>query len=323
MLWKGYGMRRVFLGSFIGMGLTLGIPAVAEEATKPAGRGAVRAPAAARVTHVAFRAVSDQPVAGYQRIAQDSGQVIFVAPRPAWGQGEVLAIESAPTEGQLSLRLTDEALERLATTDVRQVAVFVDNRVTAISNLKIEGEAGFVALTELLPGHAQRLSRVLEIAPAEFGTPTITAVAREAEAQAGSQVIVDVFVNSVMDLRAFQVAVDAMPTAETRRGRIELKELFVETDRPNYVFVNDEAVNSADKKRGRILGAMYDGSIAALDRLYVATFVFGVSQDAQGTFQFQVRNNGDTLLRDADSLPVGFQVGVPATVRVNRPAQVE
>lgn len=286
---------------------------------KPNGRNLDRVTVPDDSASVTVRAASDSPVAGYEMTNLEDNRLIYVSPKALWNPSEVLSIDRVDDSGYLSLKLSDQAIGRLTSKGYHRVAVYVGERFTTLAGLKVRAHAGIVEFADLLPGQAQRLSRIITIAPTVSVSPRLSLVARELIVEAGALVTIDAYVTNVLDLRAFQLAVDVLQDRSAgQQGRMELKEIRVEDERPDYVFAGQTAVDSADDKRGRVLGAMLEGSIATSEGKYLATYVFQASDRAQGSFQFQIRANADTLLRDERSLPVGFEIDAPISVTVGR-----
>lgn len=275
--------------------------------------------AAKNTSGVSIRLSSETPVSGYERVPNDQGQIIYVSSQPAWTTADVLAVSEGPD--RVAVQFTQESAPRIAGQLKGQVAVFLDGHLSTVAQVTLVAEGQAVELTGLLPGQAQRLTRILTAAPTATVGPMLSVVPRETVVAPGSTATVDIFLSGVVEMRAYQVA---LAMDQQGQGKIDLGEPSVDIERRDYVFAGQQSVQATDPTKGRALAALYSGAAPALETVYLATYTFDVGQDARGSFSVQIRENNDTLLRDSNGLPVGFQPAVPATItigRVVRPSQ--
>jgi hypothetical protein len=283
------------------------------------GEGAVSKPEAKkRSAPATFSLRATGNAAGYLPMTID-GRQVFVSPRPFVSLADVESIEQA--DEAISIRVRDQAAERLSAAAKSPVAVFVGNELVGVVPATVSGGVISLASGTIPPSALGRFGSGATVGRAVPSAPMYLLTAREADVPAGGTLTVDVFVTAVAGLRAYQVALDAVGGDS---GALRFESALVDDQHPNYVFAGQEAVNAADQKQGRVTSAMYAGSLDVGEPRYVGTYVFRASQDAQGTFLVQVRNNRDSQLRDAQSNLISFETGDPVPVSVRpmaRPSQ--
>jgi hypothetical protein len=111
---------------------------------------------------------------------------------------------------------------------------------------------------------------------------------------AGGSVDVDVYVSTVSDLRAYQVALEV---TGGRRGRFELTQIRIDTDRAEYAFGSSKIVEAIDLSEARVGVLPFNGTADVLKSAYLGTFTFRASEDAKGTFDVHVQLGQKSLLR--------------------------
>ena len=151
----------------------------------------------------------------------------------------------------------------------------------------------------------------VQVVPAVPHGPAITAVL---VGQDDGLLLVDVFVSGVVDVRGYQVSLAA--TTGGNRGRLEIQDIWVDTSRADYVFASEEAVNAVDLVGGRLVGAMFSGSVDAMRPAYAGTFAFKATPDAQGNFKVSVQMGSQTLLRNSASQPIALKTGAAVVIAV-------
>ncbi len=288
---------------------------------------------------MSFRLASLLPLPGFEELVYGHDEVIYVDPETFLTRGDIASAETtiSGNAGYFTLRLTQTATRRLELSEggrpkvkggIRRspfrlphsvlrsrkpgrLAIFVNGRLMAVSEITPKGTTGSIVLKGLLPGQAQRLGRLFSAAPSAPAGPLLTTVASEATIAPGSAVTVTVFLSGVADLRGLQVALDVTGGMS---GALEQESMSIAVDRPDYVFGSRPAVTSTDPVSGRLLSALYSGGVAVTETAYVGTYVFRASPDARGTFIVNVRTNHETLLRDSKGLPIGFRIGDGAAI---------
>jgi hypothetical protein len=315
-------MRRVLHVPFaVVMGLGGFVSALKAEppAAVPATEGVEARPSESAAALIVIRPASDSYVQGYERMTVGDGDVVYVSPEVAATGADLLTGSTQWTEGsdQMRIRLRfGEAVKRFGAPGSR-LAVFVDGHLMAAPVLGVPQAAGIIELGGLLPGQAQRLSRVMMAAADPFVGPTFVLIPRESAVAPGAVALVDVFLTGVQELRAYQVALDMVGST----GRLDLEEMTIDGERTDYVFYAQPAVNASDMKLGRVVNAMFSGGVPIRSSAYLATFRLRASDDAKGRFELRVRSNSDTLLRDASGSPVNYNAGLPVEINVGLKAR--
>jgi len=123
---------------------------------------------------------------------------------------------------------------------------------------------------------------------------------------------VHVFVSDVSDLRGYQVAVEAKGG---KRATLFLKEITLQTVRPEFVFADQRVYQARDVLKGRAVACLLNNSVQGTGLRYLATFMFRASADASGPFEFVLREDG-TLLRSASDQSIPRLLGGTVSVVV-------
>ncbi len=151
-----------------------------------------------------------------------------------------------------------------------------------------------------------------KVVPAFPRGPAMTAVPA---GEVDGLILFDVFVSGVVDLRGYQVTLEAIGM---KGDLLDLQDIWVDTVRPDYVFASQQVVTAVDLVGGRLAGAMFLGSVDAMRPAYVGTFAFNSPPEASGTFNAQVLLGKQSLLRTAASTPIAFKAGPAAVVAVEK-----
>ncbi len=167
-----------------------------------------------------------------------------------------------------------------------------------------------VSSTRLSPAVSARV----QDAVSPWVSAGLSVVPSMTRAKPGGFVSIDVYVSGVLELRGYQLAVDAKGG---RRGVLALDRIVIETERPDYVFGDGDAVSVTDEAGRRVLCALFSDAVPVSDRRYLATFVFRASTHAAGVFRVAVRVE-DTLLGDSVDRAVRLSRASPASIEVER-----
>lgn len=270
----------------------------------------------AKGSAVSFRLASRTPTQGYEKLTFGADQVLYVSPQSLWTATDVAAAQTqASRDGAaVELTLTDEATRRLATIlgkpSGAEVAIFVDGKLTAAGSLAADVGAGRVTVGGLSSGHAERVTKLVNGEVAVPAGPVFTVVPA---GRSGERYLVDVFVEGIVGLRSYQVALEA---AGGQRGRLTTEDVKIDTARSDYVFGESEAVTAADQVGKRIGAVLYHGSAEAAKPAYLGTYTLAASPDARGTFRVNVQVGPETILADTRNKTMPFSVGAEATITV-------
>ena len=155
----------------------------------------------------------------------------------------------------------------------------------------------------------RRLSTSLDDETARLSLSPATHWARPKE-----PVAVEVSLEGVSNLRAFQVAMDA---SGGDSGSLILEKVFIDETREDFIFAQQSPLTIADQKRQRTVAALWQGGVSAVDeQRYLATFVFVPTRDAKGAFSLTLRDEPGTMLRDPHRRPLLVSETARATIYI-------
>lgn len=290
----------------VGVGFALVSTASAGERTKSASKDRT----------VSFRLASTNSQDGYQRMSVRGGEDFYVSSQTLFTQEQVVSIKTVDArDGQaLELTLTPEAANKLRNASADRLAIISQGRLMAAPRVDTINSDGVARVTDLSPEQVTRLSRMIRNREAVQAGSILQVVPREASGTAGSLFTVDVFIRSAISLRTYQVALDV---TGGNSGSLTREEAWIDVDRADYIFGSAQAIKAVDEVGGRMGAVLMDGAIQAAGSVYIGTFAFRASDDADGTFSINARSNGDTFISDVDhaTQPLNMQA---ATITVSR-----
>ncbi len=118
------------------------------------------------------------------------------------------------------------------------------------------------------------------------------------------------------DVRLCEVAIDVNGGDS---GTLVLDNVFIDADRPDFVFAGHSPVSINDTGRQRATSALWEGGESAVGRpRYLATFVFVASHDATGVFELTLRDDPETMLRDSLNQPIAISESGAANIKVGK-----
>lgn len=297
---------RAALGVGIGMGL-LASTASAEQRTRLRdGKGSV----------VSLHQASLSPSEGLERMSTPDGQTLYVAPRPTWSSMDILSAATEPgTDGMMvELQLAGAAARRLGNLSGQdaRIAVIVGGELVSAGTITREGR---IELTAVPPEQADRISRVVKGEAAPTTGPLLTIVSAGSE---DGLYYVDAYVQNVADLRSYQVR---LITGGGDSGQLELAHVMIDRARPDYVFGGNQAIEASSRATGLIGAVLYDGGATSATPVYLGTYAFRPTADAQGTFRINVDLSPETLLADSVQGMIAYSAGADARIIVGSPAK--
>ncbi len=110
---------------------------------------------------------------------------------------------------------------------------------------------------------------------------------------AGGTVSIDVYLDNPVELRGYQLAVDVSSTVP---GSARLVDTVVDATRTGFVFASEPHYATKDLNRGRIAVATLTQEFRTESPVYLATFVFQVSQQSSGLLEFTLRGGEESML---------------------------
>lgn len=290
----------------VGVGLALVSTASAGERTKSSGKDRT----------VSFRLASTSTQSGYEHMSVRGGEDFYVSSEVLFTQEQVVSIKTVDARnGQaLELTLTPEAANKLRNASADRLAIISQGRLMAAPRVDTINSDGVARVTDLSPEQVTRLSRMIRNREAVQAGAILQVVPREASGSAGSLFTFDVFIRSATSLRTYQVALNV---TGGNSGSLTREEAWIDVDRADYIFGSAQAIKAVDEVGGRMGAVLMDGAIQAAGSVYIGTFAFRASDDADGTFDVRARSNGDTFISDEDHAiqPLNMQA---ATITVSR-----
>lgn len=94
---------------------------------------------------------------------------------------------------------------------------------------------------------------------------------RASRAKPGQPVSADVLLEGAHDLRMYQVAVEVHGGVS---GELVLEDVFIDTDREDYVFAGHSAVSIPDPRRQRAVSALWQGGTNAVGNPRLPSHVY-------------------------------------------------
>lgn len=143
--------------------------------------------------------------------------------------------------------------------------------------------------------------------------PTISAMARQQTAAPGELIDVDVFINNVDDLSVYQLVVAVQ---NGNSGNLQLEELDIENDRPDYAFADSQVIKAVHLEGARMGAVQVNSSVDISRSAYLGTYRYRVSQDAAGVFSVGVKVDRESFLRNSQGTAIEFRPGKSANITV-------
>jgi len=124
---------------------------------------------------------------------------------------------------------------------------------------------------------------------------------------------VEVFAGNFVDLRGFEIGVDV---SGGQAGTLELEDMYIDQQRPDFVFNGLDPIFSFDTVKVRMLCALMSGGVDSETDTYLTTFVFRASTDAGGTFLVFARPGDGTIALDSSTQAMDVRVTSNATIEI-------
>ncbi|MHC4696635.1 MAG: S8 family serine peptidase [Planctomycetota bacterium] len=122
----------------------------------------------------------------------------------------------------------------------------------------------------------------------------------------GESVDVDVFVDSVDDLGAFELAMEV--TGGTS-GELTLTAITVDSQRQDYVFEGQTAYEARNMTKATLSNSLESGSVQVQGSGYLATYTYQPTSGASGVFTIAVKGGEDSFLNNGVGVMLGTQTG--------------
>lgn len=158
-------------------------------------------------------------------------------------------------------------------------------------------------------------------------TASFTLVPIVHTARGGDLIEVEAFVSGALDVRGYELAVEAVADAppgppSADRAQLVLVDVSIDTTRADYLLHGVPHVTAVDATAGRLAAAAYNGGVTISREAYVGTFTFRASSNTAGLYRFNVRS-ADTTVLDSTGVWMGVKsssasisIGLPTDGRV-------
>jgi hypothetical protein len=261
-----------------------------------------------------FHLVSMNPQDGFQQmdLRGSENASLYVATQTLFGEDEIVSIEAA--DNGLNVMVRPETAQRMRDRNVTQLGIMSNGRLVAAP--KVEGITveSVARITGLSTEQANRMARSIKPRATVPVGSALTIVPREASGRSGDLFTVDVFLSGATNVRTYQLSID---TAGGRSGSLAREEAYIDADRTDYVFGTQHAIKAVDDVHGRMGAVLFDGGVNAPTAMYLGTYAFRASSDAEGDFTITARPDGETFLNDPEHVQLPFRVQT-ATISVGR-----
>jgi len=184
-------------------------------------------------------------------------------------------------------------------------------RLAEVMRLHLESKDNQAAAPDDAPAEYEPQARAANLD--EAALPTIKLVASRSASRPGEVVAIDVFLENVVDLRGYQVALEV---TGGQAGRVDVHEIAIDTGREDYVFDSSPAVTATDSVGARLAVALFRDGVQVSGPNYLGTFQVRASADAKGRFSVTLRAGQDSMLRASDGEAIPFRAGPAAVVNV-------
>ncbi|NOS99590.1 MAG: hypothetical protein HOP29_03080 [Phycisphaerales bacterium] len=134
----------------------------------------------------------------------------------------------------------------------------------------------------------------------------LTLVPQDNSIDAGDTVTVDVFADDVKDLRGYQLRLTGTDAGFATSATIV--DVYVDTERDDYVFFGADARHAEDMENHRMVVALMKGGVTQTGRVYFGTFVFKADESAEGAIRTAIYPVDGMILVD----PTGAVLDVAA-----------
>ncbi len=242
-------------------------------------------------------------------MALPDGTALYVTPRPNWNAVDVLSANDQGTG--LNLRLSGDATNRMISllggSASARLAVLVDGGLVSAATI---GRDGMIQIDGLSIESADRIVRAVRGEQPIVAGPVFSVVNA---GESNGLHHIDVFVQGVTDLRSYQVM---LLTGGGESGRLEVADVNIRQDRPDYVFGSSEIIPVEGRTNGRLAAVVWNNSADVVNPSYLGTISFRPSADAQGVFRVAINVGPQTILGDTNNQEMSYSAGPDARIMV-------
>lgn len=123
--------------------------------------------------------------------------------------------------------------------------------------------------------------------------------------------VVDIYVGAVDDLRGYQLAVAIQGGKD---GTLDVKDLYIDTSRADFVFAGLESFPAIDVANARMMVALMQDGIRTSGQSYLGTCVLRGSSDARGAYEVTARLSEGTYFLDSSGQPMDVRLASKAAI---------
>jgi hypothetical protein len=220
----------------------------------------------------------------------------------------------------MELTLSAEAAERLATQRKHQsgdrVAIYVDGKLMSTGALGGGSSGGRATITGLNSVNSESVVRLLNgerpiLVPTQ--TPVSAMINVVPAGQSDGAYLVEVFVQGVTNLRAYQIG---LVVSGGQGGELVRELVEIDKTRADFVFGNLQSIAADDQVGGRLGGVLMDGGVDRATPAYLGTYAFRPSPGAAGTFEVAIDTGEKSFLANEHSETFEFRTGPAAQITI-------
>lgn len=273
----------------------------------------------AKAGEISFRAATSTPVRGFEKTT--AGRATwYIAPRTVLSGGDVASTRVIEVRGgsDLVMSLSKESAGRLnrmlQKSGADHLAAYDGGNMLFIGAVSVSARDGTATVTGLTATQAGELTRVLSARPIASDGATMTVVAERAQIGSGESVVLHLFVNNAIDLRAYQTTLSIRGGSA---GYLTLEDISIDTARADYIFTTRQKLEAVDRPGGRIGSVLMSGTIDVTSTAYIGTYLLRASDNASGTFYVNVDLSGrSSMLTDSKNKDLVISTGPDVLITV-------
>ncbi len=202
----------------------------------------------------------------------------------------------------------------LVSSGADHLAIFVGGKLVSSGTLSFDAGRGLATVSGISSPDARRVTRVINRKRAAPIGTAVTLVPSQTTIQPGEAVTLEVFVTGgISDLRAYQVGLEI---SGGTAGLLTTNDLWMDTQRTDYVFRGLEKLDAADHNGGRIGAVLLSGGAGAMETGYLGTYTLRASSDASGTFSVSIRTKDTSMVVSTGNQFIRFGLGQPVEITI-------
>ncbi len=276
-----------------------------------------------RSAQIDVRLAALNPTVGFEQTSLGRDGKIYISSKSGLGNDEIVSVEALAIRGasDLQFSVTNVAAMRLSMlmkqTKSDALAVYQHGQLIAAGSAQVNTTQSRVTIEGLASETATRLVTAIGQRSATRMGPAMLVVPSDSTVEPGGVVGFDVYLTGkVSDLRAFQVTL--APDAASK-DKVSLKDVTMDTERDDFVFLGMRKLDAVDKFGGRITATLFKGGleVSGQNKNYLGSYQFQVAPDASGSFRIEIQSApAESTLLNSTNYPIGFALASTATVEI-------